>query len=132
MSMNLPPLRQGRHVQVDTSLAIVNIVLLLIFYFLIAGQNPAPDTDLELAGTTELSPENLPSPVLEVLGPEEWRLDGRPIRPEMLPGALAASGAPVHLLIDRNAPAGLLVGLMRRPELAGHDIRLVTIKGFAP
>lgn len=132
MSMNLPPLRQGRHVQVDTSLAIVNIVLLLIFYFLIAGQNPAPDTGLELSSTTEISPGNLPSPVLEVLGPEEWRLDGRSIRPEMLPGALADSAAPVHLLIDRNASAGLLVGLMRRPELAGHDIRLVTIKGFAP
>lgn len=131
MSLNLPALRDGRHVQVDTSLAIVNIVLLLIFYFLIAGQDPKVETALDLSSTTALSPDSLPSPVLEVLGPEEWRLDGMPIRPEMLPGALAEAAGPVHLLMDRNAPAGLLVGMMRRPELTGHDIRLVTIKGFA-
>lgn len=131
MSLNLPVLRHGRHVQADTSLAIVNIVLLLIFYFLIAGQDPKVETGLDLASTTALSPESLPSPVLEVLGPEEWRLDGTPIQPEMLPGALADASGPVHLLMDRTVPAGLLVGLMRRPELAGHEIRLVTIKGFA-
>lgn len=37
--------------------------------------------------------------------------------------------APSDLLLDRDAPAGLLVGLIRRPELAGHELRLVTIKG---
>ncbi|MFC3529850.1 ExbD/TolR family protein [Paracoccus mangrovi] len=132
MSLRLPPLRQGRHIQVDTSLAIVNIVLLLIFYFLIVGGNPALETPLELASTTELAPEDLPSPVLEVHGPEDWRLDGRPIQPEMLPAALADMTGSVHLVMDRTAPAALLVGLMRRPELAGHDIRLVTIKGFQP
>ena len=131
MSLNLPTGR-GRRVQVDTSLAIVNIVLLLIFYFLIVGQDPAVETALDLSSTTALSPESLPSPVLEVLGPEDWRLDGVAIRPEMLPGALAGTAGPVHLLMDRAAPAGLLVGLMRRPELAGQDILLVTIKGFAP
>ncbi|RCW87046.1 ExbD/TolR family protein [Paracoccus lutimaris] len=129
MSMRLPTSR-GRKVQVDTSLAIVNIVLLLIFYFLLAGQDSKVRTQLELATTTTLSPDTLPSPVLEVLGPEDWRLNGQPIRPEALPGALAASPGPVHLLLDRNAPAGLLVGLMRRPELAGHELRLVTIKGL--
>ena len=129
MSLNLPTGR-GRRVQVDTSLAIVNIVLLLIFYFLLVGQDPKFETGLKLATTTTLRPDSLPSPVLEVLGPEDWRLDGRPILPEALPGALASSAAPLHLLLDRNAPAGLLVGLMRRPELAGHELRLVTVKGL--
>ena len=129
MSLRLPASR-GRKVQVDTSLAIVNIVLLLIFYFLLAGQDPKFETGLELSTTASLRPDSLPSPVLEVLGPEEWRLDGRPILPEALPGALAGSAGPLHLLLDRNAPAGLLVGLMRRPELAGHDLRLVTVKGM--
>lgn len=129
MSMRLP-IGRGRRVQVDTSLAIVNIVLLLIFYFLLAGQDPKFATGLELATTTTLHPDKLPSPVLEVIGPDDWRLDGRPILPEALPGALADSAGPLHLLLDRDAPAGLLVGLMRRPELAGHELRLVTIKGM--
>ena len=123
------PATAGRKVQVDTSLAIVNIVLLLIFYFLLAGQSAQPQTQLRLSTTSTLSPDNLPSPVLEVIGPEDWRLDGQPILPEALPGALAAVDGPVHLLLDRDAPAGLLVGLIRRPELAGHELRLVTIKG---
>ena len=131
MSLRLPASR-GRKVQVDTSLAIVNIVLLLIFYFLLAGQDPKFATQLELATTSTLSPDTLPSPVLEVVGPEDWRLDGRPILPEALPGGLAASSGPLHLLLDRNAPAGLLVGLMRRPELAGRELRLVTVKGLGP
>ena len=130
MSLRLPASR-GRKVQVDTSLAIVNIVLLLIFYFLLAGQDPKFATQLELATTSTLSPDTLPSPVLEVVGPEDWRLDGRPILPEALPAALAAMPAgPLHLLLDRNAPATLLVSLMRRPELASHELRLVTVKGL--
>ena len=40
MSLRLP-ISRGRRVQVDTSLAIVNIVLLLIFYFLLVGQDPS-------------------------------------------------------------------------------------------
>ena len=55
--------------------------------------------------------------MLEVVGPEDWRLDGRPILPEALPGALAASSGPLHLLLDRSAPAGLLVGLAFRVSL---------------
>lgn len=127
MSMNLPS-RDGRRVQVDPSLAIVNIVLLLIFYFLLAGQERPIETPLDLATTTTLSPESLPSPMLELHGPEDWLLDGAPIRPEMLPAALAQAQGPVHLLMDRNAPSGLLVSVLRRPELAGHEIRLVTMK----
>ena len=60
MSLRLPASR-GRKVQVDTSLAIVNIVLLLIFYFLLAGQDPKFATQLELATTSTLSPGATPS-----------------------------------------------------------------------
>ncbi|SFA51993.1 biopolymer transport protein ExbD [Paracoccus halophilus] len=128
MSLRLTSIRSHR-AHVDTPLAIVNIVLLLIFYFLLAGQDPRVSSALNLATTSALAPDGLPSPLLEVSGPEDWRLDGTAIRPEMLPGALAESSGPLHLLLDRDAPAGLLVGLLRRPELAGHEIRLVTMRG---
>lgn len=131
MSLNLPS-RMGRRVQADSSLAIVNIVLLLIFYFLLAGQAPGVRTTLDLSSTATLSVENLPAPVLEIRGAQDWRLDGAAIRPEMLPAALADAPGPVHLLMDRAAPSSLLMQVLRRPELADHDIRLVTLKETAP
>lgn len=131
MSLDLPS-RRDRRIQVDSSLAIVNIVLLLIFYFLLAGQAPQVQTPLNLSSTATLSAEDLPSPVLEIRGPQDWRLDGTPIQPEMLPAALTAAPGPVHLLMDRAAPSSLLMQILRRPELADHDILLVTLKDAAP
>ena len=131
MSLHLPS-RRERRVHVDSSLSIVNIVLLLIFYFLLAGQAPRVETPLELARSTTLSAEDLPSPVLEIRGPQDWLLDGAAIRPEMLPAALASAPGPVHLLMDRAAPSSLLMQVLRRPELADQDIRLVTQKDVAP
>lgn len=131
MSLHLPS-RRDRRVQVDSALSIVNIVLLLIFYFLLTGQAPRVETPLQLARTAALSAEELPSPVLEIRGPQDWLLDGAAIGPEMLPAALASSPGPVHLLIDRAAPSSLLMAVLRRPELADHDLRLVTLKESAP
>lgn len=137
MSLNLPSRSHGRR-QIDTSLAIVNIVLLLIFFFLIGGQDRRLQTPLHLATTRALPAQALPSPVLELRGPEDWVLDGQPITPEMAPAALAAvmgpqpGRLPVHLVMDRAAPARALMAALRRTELAGHDLRLVTQKGADP
>ncbi|QFQ88765.1 biopolymer transporter ExbD [Paracoccus kondratievae] len=130
MSLHLPA--PGKRPRIDASLAIVNIVLLLIFFFLLSGQEPQIRTPLDLSTTTTLAAEDLPSPVLEIRGPEDWLLDSAPIRPEMLPAALASAPGPVHVLMDRAAPAGLLVAVLRRPELAGHELRLVTLRNGGP
>lgn len=124
MSLNLP--RRPLPARLDPALAIVNIVLLLIFFFLSAGQSTRPIGDLQLARTQQLPPGTLPSPVLELRGAERWLLDGQPILPELLAAALAPHDGPLHVMIDRQAPASLLLELLRRPELEGHDIRLVT------
>ena len=49
----------------DISFAVVNIVLLLIFFFLVTGRllNPI-DPEIELAETSELPLDALPSPLL--------------------------------------------------------------------
>ena len=129
MSLNLP--ERNRRLRFDHALAIVNIVLLLIFYFLLVGQQPHLNSPLDLSATTSLTPESLPWPVLELRGPGEWWLDGASIRPEAMPSALAGGG-PVYLLMDRAAPASLLVEALQLPELTGHDLRLVTQKDAAP
>src|SRR5690606_24447675 len=94
MSLRLP--RRRVPARLDPALAIVNIVLLLIFFFLGAGQSTQPPGDLQLAQTQLLPPGTLPSPVLELHGAERWLLDGQPILPDLLPAALAVHDGALH------------------------------------
>ena len=65
MKRRLPP--PPPKAELDVSMAIVNIVLLLIFFFLATGRllNPA-DNQVQVAETTDLPLDQLPSPVLVV------------------------------------------------------------------
>ena len=129
MSLNLPARRMK--MRIDPAYSIVNIVLLLIFFFLLAGQKTPFTSDLRLAETTQLPAGNMPSPVLEILSEDQWRLDGQPLRPELLATALPDEEVPIHLVIDREARSALLLAILRRPELADRPIRLVTQHGGA-
>ncbi|KIT17912.1 ExbD/TolR family protein [Jannaschia aquimarina] len=117
--------------QLDVSLAIVNIVLLLIFFFLATGRllNPA-GPGLDLSETTELPLDALPKPVLVVGQAGRWELDGAPLDPNLLDAALQDMPQPVtlHLLIDRGAPADSLLAVVARPELEEVEVRLVTLR----
>ncbi len=127
MALNLPPRRHER-AYIDTSLSIVNIVLLLLFFFMIVGQTARPAPGVELSRTEDLPLEQLPSPILIVEGDGSWLLDGEPISPELLPAAIPAAGGQIlHLMIDREAPAHLLVETLNDPVLAEYDLRLVTL-----
>lgn len=129
MSLNLPARRM--RMRIDPAYSIVNIVLLLIFFFLLAGQETRITSELQLAQTTALPAGQLPPPVLEIISDTEWRLDGQTLRPELLAAALPEGDAPLHLLIDRGAPSAQLLSILRRPELADRQIRLVTVRGAA-
>lgn len=117
-------------VEMDVSLAIVNIVLLLIFFFLATGRllNPV-GPDLELSETSELPLDQLPKPILVVNSDGTWALDGAVVAPEFLDLALADLPQPVvlHMLINRAAPANTLLSVINRPELQEIEIRLVTL-----
>lgn len=127
MALNLPPRRPER-AHIDTSLSIVNIVLLLLFFFMILGQTAPPAPGLDLSTTEDLPLEQLPSPILIVETDGAWQLDGEPISPDLLPAAVPAAGGQVlHLMIDRMAPARLLVETLNDPVLADYDLRLVTL-----
>jgi biopolymer transport protein ExbD len=127
MALNLPPRRPER-AHIDTSLSIVNIMLLLLFFFMIVGQTAPPAPGLDLSTTEDLPLEQLPSPILIVETDGAWQLDGEPISPDLLPAAVPAAGGQVlHLMIDRMAPARLLVETLNDPVLADYDLRLVTL-----
>lgn len=111
----------------DTSLFIVNIVLLLILFFLATGRlMNAPPSSVDLAETSELPVESLPKPLL-VVGEEGLELDGVAIPTEGLAQALEGATR-LHVLIARDRPASDLVTLLSRPEFADLELRLVTVR----
>ncbi|MDO5604982.1 MAG: biopolymer transporter ExbD [Paracoccus sp. (in: a-proteobacteria)] len=127
MALNLPP-RKRERAQIDVALSIVNIVLLLLFFFILVGQTAQPAREMELSRTSDLPLEQLPSPILVIMGDGDWLLDGTPVSPELLPAAIPGGpGQVLHLMIARDAPASLLVGALNDPVLAEYELRLVTL-----
>ena len=120
--------QQRKRAELDVSLAIVNIVFLLIFFFLATGSllNPT-DSGIDLARTRDLPIEKLPRPILVVEGQAGMTLNGDPIEPGQLGVALADEFV-LYVLIDKTEAAQLLLELLARPGLEGLDIRLVTIR----
>ncbi|PTV95960.1 biopolymer transport protein ExbD [Rhodobacter aestuarii] len=118
-------------VRLDFSFPVVNIVLLLIFFFLVTGRllNPV-DPEIELAETSELPLDALPSPLLVITGSGAWQLDGRELAPELLGVAISELPQPpvLHLLVNRHADASVLGAVLARPELEGVRLRLVTLR----
>ncbi|PYF09884.1 biopolymer transport protein ExbD [Rhodobacter viridis] len=123
--------RPQKRVRMDISFAVVNVVLLLIFFFLVTGRlmNPV-DPEIELAETSELPLDALPSPLLVITAEGGWQLDGRDLAPELLGVAIGELAQPpvLHVLVNRHADATLLTGVLARPELAGVRVRLVTLR----
>ena len=121
----LPP--RPQMVQTDTSLAIVNVVLLLLLFFLASGSLIATrDTEIQLPSTQELFPEQLPSPLLEVRLDGSLRLDGDPTTLPRLNTALTPGGT-LYVLMERTAPALDLLELLAQPPFAEMNVTLVTI-----
>lgn len=121
----LPPPRE--RTPMDSSLAIVNIVLLLIFFFITTGSlsNSAAIT-FTLPDTTELPLDMLPEPLLTVTADGEMALNGRPIAAGNLAQALIDDPI-VHVLADRDGNAGALFDLLDAEGLIAVELRLVTV-----
>lgn len=131
--MALTRLPQGKKgAEIDLSLAIVNIVLLLILFFLIAGQMVAiQDFKVDPSRTRELAVEILPSPVLTHIEAGQWELDGAPIALADLAEALADAEV-VHILADQDAVARDIVEFTLQPSLSHLELRLVTVRSAGP
>lgn len=112
---------------IDSSLAIVNIVLLLIFFFLTTGSLSTSTTvTVTLPDTTELPLDLLPNPLLTVSAEGDMMLDGVPIEPGTLSDALIDDPL-LHVLAERDFNAGALFDLIAAEELIAVQVRLVTV-----
>ncbi|MEL7260467.1 MAG: biopolymer transporter ExbD [Pseudomonadota bacterium] len=121
----LAPAREGN--KMDSGLAIVNIVLLLIFFFLTTGSlSNSTTVTVSLPETTELPLDLLPKPLLTVSVDGDLTLDGVPIERGGLAAALVDDPM-LHVLADREANAGALLDLIAAEELIAVQVRLVTV-----
>ena len=115
--------RQG----LDSSLAIVNIVLLLIFFFLATGSIMNSRTvEVALPETTELPLDLLPKPLLTVSTAGDITLDGEPLERGTLSELLLDSPT-LYVLADRALAAGALLDILAEENLVAVAVRLVTI-----
>lgn len=121
----LSPPRE-RH-KMDSALAIVNIVLLLIFFFLTTGSlSTSTNVTVTLPDTTELPLDLLPKPLLTITPEGEMTLDGVSVPQGGLAEALVNDPL-LHVLADREANATALFDLIDAEQLIAVQVRLVTV-----
>lgn len=119
--------QEDKRVQIDSSLTIVNIVLLLIFFFLATGSMLASrGVEVALPDTTELPLDMLPTPLLTIADDGSLNLNGEPIETGTL--ADATLDDPIlHILVDRDQSALHMLSVLAAEELVAQEIRLVTV-----
>jgi len=124
----LPP--PTRRASPDFSLATVNIVLLLVLFFLVAGTIVAENEQgIELPETADLPLADLPRPLI-VLAPDGGTaLDGEALALPDIAARLQAGGmTQAYLLTARDTPARGLLDVLAVLEPAGVQTSLVTLR----
>jgi len=125
MQSRLPQRRKGA--QFDSSLAIINIVLLLIFFFITTGSLMSSRTvEVSLPETTRLPLDLLPEPLLIIQADGAMLLDGEVVEKGALAAALIDSPT-VHVLTDREMTAGTLLTILDEEALIAVEVQLVTL-----
>jgi biopolymer transport protein ExbD len=119
--------RSAKDTSMDSSLAIVNVVLLLIFFFIATGSLLASKgVEVSLPETAELPLDMLPEPLLVIDGDGGMLLNGEPVATGALADATIAFPT-LHVLADRDSNAGQLLEVLASENLIAVEIRLVTI-----
>ncbi len=123
-------LTQTERPRSEPTIALINIVFLMLIFFLIAGSlAPRPESDVALVSLPGITTEP-PSDALVMLADGSLRHAGDTLTPE---AALVRFGdtARVRLLPDRDAPAGELVALAQGLRAAGGaELVIVTERGL--
>lgn len=118
----------------DFGLAQVNIVLLLVLFFLVVGTIVETDElQVDLSETSKLPLERLPRPLLLIRGPGDWSLDGADLDQAAVIETLsqpAPEGQPnaVFILAPQNLPADRLVAAQQVLAPTGRAVVLVTLR----
>lgn len=111
----------------EATIALINIVFLMLVFFLIAGTIAPPlDARVTLVDTTDL--EGRPPPDAGVLLPDGTLLwQGAPITA----AELAGMGPEPRVIPDRAVPAHILVRMAGQIRAAGaHRVWIVTERGL--
>lgn len=107
----------------EPTIALINIVFLMLIFFLVAGTLARPlDKDLKLVRTSDLERES-PADALVVTQSGELRFRGAIVRSATaFAGELDAEGrARLRIVPDRELPAHKLVALGRELREAGAE-----------
>lgn len=116
----------------ENTIALINIVFLMLIFFLVAGTLARPlDDDLRLVRTADL--EGAPPPdalVIHADGRLSWRGADVASPEAFVAGQHEEARARLRILPDRDLPAADLVALGRALRLAGVEkVVIVTKRG---
>ncbi|MBR2657712.1 MAG: biopolymer transporter ExbD [Loktanella sp.] len=117
----------------EPTIALINVVFLMLVFFLVAGQVARPaDREVTLA-LADVASARVPDDalVLRADGAILWR--GVETSVDDFAMAQINETEPLRILPDRNLPARDLIAVAAALRAAtGSDVRLVTEKGLAP
>jgi biopolymer transport protein ExbD len=120
----------------DFSLAIINVVFLLLFFFILTG-NIVQRVEMEVRppNTSRLPLERLPRPLIVVSDQGTLLLDGVAIAEDALLEKIKKSRArkvnefkTLNILADSNFPAKAFLSLIEPLRRTGLPIRIVTVR----
>jgi biopolymer transport protein ExbD len=115
----------------DFSLTIINIVFLMLLFYLATGslikQN---ELQADIPFTTDLPLERLPRPLLLVTADGRFFLDGNAIERKSMGEAarlVMRKSAYLNVLAEQSMSAGELISILAEVQAAGLPARLVTL-----
>ena len=132
LALIAPPIRKKR-AELNFALPTINIALLLVLFFLVAG-TIVEEEELGISPpeVMERPDTRLPRPLLAMTNEGWLLLDGVPITDAgLVEAALAAAEAaegPLNILVPPDSAAGPLLGRLSRIGKAGIPVRLVTAR----
>lgn len=127
-----PPIRRTR-AELDFALPTINVALLLVLYFLVAG-TIVEEVELGILPPVmmERPDTRLPRPLLAMTNEGQLLLDGVPITDaglvEASRAAAEAAAGPLNILAPPDSAAGSLLVRISKIGAAGIPVRLVTAR----
>ena len=125
--------RIPRRTKAEPTIALINIVFLMLIFFLVAGTLAQPlDGDLQLIETSDLDGREPPDAlVLHADGRLSYRGQTQTDVPAFLAGWQSDDLSAVRVVPDRNADAKRLVDVSRALRAAGaQEVVIVTERGL--
>lgn len=114
----------------DFSLATINIVFLLLLFFVVAGTITAPkEAAIDLPTTVALPLERLPRPLLVIEPNGQLILDGSSTALDDIASTVRSGPSQIlHILVPAKANANVALAPILHLAAQGIETRLVTIR----